>query len=354
MIPPGSTIGILGGGQLGRMLAIAAASIGYRVHVYAPQEELPAGDVAAEVTRARYDDLEALERFAASVDVVTFEFENIDAAAAAMLEKRVVTRPCARALEIAQDRISEKDFVARLGGRTAPYRAVAGLEDLERAVSEIGRPGILKTSRFGYDGKGQARIGDGDNLAEAWAAVGEQPSVYEGFVRFEAEFSILLARAKDGQSVVYPAPRNEHENGILARCFVPAREWVNAQAPIAAEIAKKAADALGYIGLIAFEFFATADGPVFNEMAPRVHNSGHWTIEGAHTSQLENHIRDICGLPLGDPRLSAKAVRMENLIGEAALNWSSILKDRRAHLHLYGKSKILPGRKMGHVTWLED
>ncbi len=354
MITPGSTIGILGGGQLGRMLAMAAASMGYRVHIFAPEDRLPAGDVAAEVTRAPYTDRAALTRFAESVDVITLEFENIAADSLAFLETLKPVRPGARALEIAQDRISEKDFFTALGGRAAPYRAVSDLAGLEAAVREIGAPGILKTRRFGYDGKGQARINNKDTLPQAWADVGENPSVYEGFVTFVAEFSILLARTEDGTSVVYPAPRNEHDNGILARSTVPVPDTISDQIPVAAELARKVANALDYVGLLTLEFFATEDGPVFNEMAPRVHNSGHWTIEGAHTSQFENHIRAICGLPLGETGLSSHGVRMANLIGDEARGWAEILRDPRAHLHLYGKREIKPGRKMGHVTWLED
>jgi len=354
MIVPGSTIGILGGGQLGRMLAIAAASMGYRVHIFAPDEELPAGDVAAEITRASYTDRAALEAFAASVDVVTLEFENVDAASVALLANLVPTRPGARALEIAQDRVAEKEFFVSLGGRVAPYRAVSSLADLEAAAYEIGAPGILKTRRFGYDGKGQARIDADASLDEAWVNIGERPAIYEGFVDFEAEFSLLLARAKNGETVAYPAVHNVHGGGILERSAIPAPPLVAAQVAEAEALARTAADALGYVGLLTLEFFAGNDGPVVNEMAPRVHNSGHWTIEGAHTSQFENHIRAICGLPLGDPRLSARGVSMQNLVGDAVHDWARILADPRAHLHLYGKSEVKPGRKMGHVTWLED
>lgn len=354
MIPPGSTIGVLGGGQLGRLLSIAAASMGYRVHVFAPESELPAGDVAAKVTRAGYDDLEALGRFARSVDVVTLEFENIDAAAVRYLETMVAVCPGAAALEIAQDRIVEKDFVTSLGGRVAAYRAVSSDDDLVRAVTEVGLPGVLKTRRFGYDGKGQVRIEAATVLAAARTALGGQPAIYERFIDFDAEYSILLARAEDGSSVVYPAPHNMHANGVLVRSRVPAPARVVAQADEAARLAKCVADSLGYVGLLTLEFFATDDGPVFNEMAPRVHNSGHWTIEGAHTSQFENHVRAICGLPLGETGLSASAVRMENLVGDAVHDWIRILADPHAHLHLYGKSEVKAGRKMGHVTWLED
>jgi 5-(carboxyamino)imidazole ribonucleotide synthase len=352
MIPPGSTIGILGGGQLGRMLAIAAASMGYRVHSYAPDEEIPGGDVSAEVTRARYDDFAALDRFAASVDVVTYEFENIDVAAVEHVAARVPVRPGAAALRVSQDRVTEKEFVTELGGRPAPFRAVGGLTDLAIALADLGTPALLKTRRFGYDGKGQVRIEKAEDAEAAWTAIGEHPAVLEGLVRFDAEFSILLTRGTDGATVVYDAPRNEHASGVLARSSLPAGELVEAQVAEATALARQVADRLDYVGLLTLEFFATANGPVFNEMAPRVHNSGHWTIEGARVSQFENHIRAVCGLPLGDPSLTAPAVRMENLLGDAVQDWKKLLADPHAHLHLYGKSRVKPGRKMGHVTWL--
>ncbi len=352
MIPPGSTIGILGGGQLGRMLAIAAANMGYRVHSYAPDAEIPAGDVSAAVTRAGYDDLAALDAFAASVDVVTYEFENIDVAAVEHVAKTVAVRPGAAALRVSQDRVTEKEFVAELGGRPAPFRAVDSLADLAVALSELGAPALLKTRRFGYDGKGQARIETAEDAAAAWAAIGERPAVLEGLVRFDAEFSVLLARGSDGASVVYDCPKNEHASGVLALSTVPAGGPIAAQVDEAVALARKVADKLDYVGLLTLEFFATSDGPVFNEMAPRVHNSGHWTIEGARVSQFENHIRAVCGLPLGDTSLTAPSVRMENLLGDAVHDWRSILADSHAHLHLYGKGEVKPGRKMGHVTRL--
>lgn len=352
MIPPGATIGILGGGQLGRMLGLAAAAMGYRIHVFAPDDELPAGDVAARVTSAPYDDRTALDAFAAAVDVVTYEFENVDIGAVAHLAARVPVRPGVRALEVAQDRLSEKQFVERLGGRPAPYRAVSTLAELDAALAALGTPVLLKTRRMGYDGKGQARIETPGDAAGAWRALRGRPSVLESLVHFDAEFSVLLARGAEGATVVYDCPRNRHEGGILARSEVPAGPPIDAQAATAVALARKVAEALDYIGLLTLEFFATAQGPVFNEMAPRVHNSGHWTIEGARTSQFENHIRAICGLPLGSPALTAPRIRMENLLGDAAHDWQRLLADPTAHLHLYGKSDTRPGRKMGHVTWL--
>ncbi len=352
LVPPGSTIGILGGGQLGRMLALAAAAMGYRVHVLAPEAELPAGDVSAQVTRAGYDDAAALGAFAAAVDVVTFEFENVPTAAVAALAALVPVHPGMRSLDIAQDRMTEKRFVEGLGGRPAPWRPVDCLADLEAAIADLGAPAILKTRRLGYDGKGQARMMAPDDAAAAWAAVGERPAVLEAFVHFDHEFSVLIARGQDGAIVQWPVPHNVHDGGILATSRVPAPAAVLAQAAEALALAVRIAEALGHVGVLACEFFACADGPRFNEMAPRVHNSGHWTIEGARVSQFENHIRAVCGLPLGATDLTATAVTMRNLLGEDVHDWPALLADPRAHLHLYGKSEVKPGRKMGHVTWL--
>ncbi len=352
MIEPGKTIGILGGGQLGRMLALAAASMGYRVHVLAPEAELPAGDVAAEVTRAGYDDLGALDRFAGAVDVVTFEFENIDTAAIRHLAKSVVVHPGANSLEVAQDRLAEKRFVEALGGRPAAYRAVDSRADLDAAIAELGVPCVLKTRRMGYDGKGQARIHDPADADAAWAAMRGQPAILEAWIDFSHEFSVVLARGRDGEIVHYPVPHNSHVAGILDTSRVPAPPEIAAQADEAIGLAMQVAAALGHVGVLTLEFFACADGPRFNEMAPRVHNSGHWTIEGARASQFENHIRAVCGLPLGSTELTAPDVLMKNLLGEDVHDWVKLLADRRAHLHLYGKSEVKPGRKMGHVTWL--
>lgn len=352
MTPPGSTIGILGGGQLGRMLALAAANMGYRVHILAPEAELPAGDVAAQVTRAEYTDCEALRAFAAQVDVATFEFENIDVEAVRHLATLVPVFPGADALETSQDRLTEKRFIAGLGGHAAPYRAVATRAELDEALAALGTPALLKTRRFGYDGKGQARIDGLGDADTAWAAIGGQPALLEGLVNFDGEFSVVLARGCDGRSVIYDVPHNSHVRGVLDCSVVPAPASIARWQPEAVTLARRAADALDYVGVLTLEFFACANGPVFNEMAPRVHNSGHWTIEGARVSQFENHIRAICRLPLGNPGLTAPSIRMVNLLGEAVHDWAKILTDQRAHLHLYGKSEIKPGRKMGHVTWL--
>ena len=351
-IPPGSTIGIVGGGQLGRMLAMAAAQLGYRTHIYAPDEAPPAAEVAALFTRGDYDDAEALARFGASVEVATYEFENIAAGPLHALAERVRLYPPRRALEIAQDRLAEKGFVAELGGRPAPFAAVDSHADLESALVSIGAPAILKTRRFGYDGKGQARIMDPAEAGAAWESMRGAPSILEGFVRFDAEFSILLCRSPSGETVTWDAPRNTHLSGILEQSSVPAPPELRPAIAEAEALARKVADALDYVGLLTLEFFASAEGPVFNEMAPRVHNSGHWTIEGAFTSQFENHIRAICGLPLGDTGLVTQRVSMQNLIGDDVDDWREILSDRCAHLHLYGKGDARPGRKMGHVTRL--
>ncbi|MBU3077050.1 5-(carboxyamino)imidazole ribonucleotide synthase [Sphingomonas quercus] len=347
VIAPGATIGIVGGGQLGRMLAVAAAQLGYRCHIYAPEETGPAFDVAARWTRGDYADAAALAAFAATVDVVTYEFENLPADALAALDG---LRPCADALEVAQDRLAEKSFVNALGLVTAPWRPVDSRADLDAAIADLGGPAILKTRRFGYDGKGQARLAGAGDAAAAWAAIGEAPAILEGFVSFEAEYSIILCRGPGGELAFWDAVTNVHQDGILATSTVPPAGIVAAQAPHARAIARAIAERLDYIGVLACEFFAGADGPVFNEMAPRVHNSGHWTIEGAITSQFENHIRAICGLPLGATGLTAPRVTMRNLIGDEAGQWPAILADPEARLHLYGKGEARPGRKMGHVT----
>ena len=348
-LPPGSTIGILGGGQLGRMLSVAAAQIGYRTHIYAPEPSGPAADVTHDWTQGAYDDAEALARFAAAVDVVTYEFENVETAALHVLP---VVRPSIETLETAQDRVKEKQFVEACGGRAAPWRAVATRAELDEALAEIGAPAILKTRRFGYDGKGQARLASAADAAAAWEAIGGHPAILEGFVSFEQEFSVIVARGADGALAHWDVPENIHENGILARSIAPGGGLIREQAAEATALAERVAERLGYVGVLAMEFFASPQGPLFNEMAPRVHNSGHWTIEGAVTSQFENHIRALAGLPLGDTRLAAKRVEMDNLIGDAAADWPALFADRSAHVHLYGKTHARPGRKMGHVTRL--
>ncbi len=350
-LPPGSTIGILGGGQLGRMLAVAAAQLGYRTQILAPDAESVAAQTASSFTRADYHSRIVLDELAGAADVVTYEFENIALEPIQYLSGHVPVHPTPRALHVAQDRATEKSYVDALGGRTAPWRKVSTATELHAALAEIGAPAILKTLRLGYDGKGQVRIRHAGEADAAWEAIGARPAILEGFVTFSHEFSIILVRGVDGQMVSYPPPWNEHVDGILARSSLPAPAEIARHWAEAAALAGRVADSLDYVGVLTCEFFATGQGPVFNEMAPRVHNSGHWTIEGAVTSQFENHVRAICGLPLGDTGLTAPRVEMENLIGEDANRWLEILTEPGAHLHLYGKT-IRPGRKMGHVTRL--
>lgn len=351
MIQPGETIGILGGGQLGRMMALAAATLGYRCHVFAPEADPIAADVCAAFTRGDFADEAALAAFAAQCAVVTYEFENVAAAPLAAIAPHAPLHPPARALEVAQDRASEKAFVEALGGRPAPWARVDSATDLAAAIARIGTPGILKTRRDGYDGKGQWRITMPAD-AEALVLPPATPLVYEGFVTFAAEFSVILVRTAQGEIRFWDSAENRHKDGILDRSTVPAGPVIAAQVAEARALAARVAEALGYVGVFTCEFFATADGPVFNEMAPRVHNSGHWTIEGALTSQFENHVRAICGLPLGATDLACRGAVMDNLIGDDAHDWPAILSDPANHLHLYGKAAVRPGRKMGHVTRL--
>lgn len=346
MLKPGSTIGILGGGQLGRMIAMAAAQLGYRCIAYSPDKDPVAGEVCTDLFTNDWHDAQAMAAFAQKCDVVTWEFENVPVEPIVPLGNRLAMPP--RALETAQDRVLEKRFVEQLGGRPAPWRAVDNRADLIDAIERIGTPGILKTRRDGYDGKGQWRIASARE-AEGLSLPGT-PLVYEGMVQFEAEFSVILVRGADGAIRFWDSPHNVHEKGILATSTLPAPAIVGGQVEDARALARQVADALGYVGVLTLEFFATKHGPVFNEMAPRVHNSGHWTIEGAATSQFENHVRAICGLPLGDTRTTGTAVVMENVIGKAAATAHKALADPDAHLHLYGKASAREGRKMGHVT----
>ncbi len=350
MILPGATIGILGGGQLGRMLAMAAAQLGYRCHIYAPEKDSVAAEVSASFTCAAWDDAGAMARFAQDCAAITYEFENVPVAPLAAIPQDMLL-PNPLALETAQDRLREKRFIESLGGRPAPFRQVDAAEDLADALDRIGAPGILKTRRDGYDGKGQWRI---ESAREAEALhLPDSPLVYEGFVRFDAEFSVILVRGRDGIIHFWDSAENVHEGGVLAQSTVPASATIITQVGKARDLAAKVAESLEYVGVLTLEFFATEQGPVFNEMAPRVHNSGHWTIEGALTSQFENHIRAICGLPLGDTGLAATRVEMRNLIGTKVDIAPQVLADPANHLHLYGKARARPGRKMGHVTRLE-
>ncbi|WP_336979281.1 5-(carboxyamino)imidazole ribonucleotide synthase [Altererythrobacter fulvus] len=350
MLLPGATIGILGGGQLGRMMAVSAAQLGYNCHIYAPETESVAGEVSARLTRADWHDTQALADFAAQCDVITYEFENVAAGPLAMIADIAPLRPGPKVLEIAQSRSNEKNFARDCGGVTAPFALVESPEQLAAAIAEIGTPSILKTNRLGYDGKGQIRLSGGEDPAQLWQEIGRHACVLEGFVTFAAEFSVILVRGLDGEIRFWDSAENVHVGGILATSTVPGSPAVQAQVAEARHFAARMAEELGYVGVLSCEFFATDDGPVFNEMAPRVHNSGHWTIEGAVTSQFENHIRAICGLPLGDTSLTGAQVVMDNLIGDEALDVLPILLDGANHLHLYGKSEAREGRKMGHVT----
>jgi len=348
-LAPGSTIGILGGGQLGRMMALAAARIGYQCHILDPHERPCAAEVSAHFTRAAFDDEDALRRFAETCDVVTYEFENLPAGPLKLLGDQL--RPGVKSLVVAQDRAKEKSFIESTGGRVAPWRSIASLDEVKAAIAELGLPLVLKTRRYGYDGKGQAWIRSGAGAEAAWETIGRQPAVAEAGIDFAAEFSIVLARA-DGGCVSFEATENEHKDGILRHSTVPARQVVLDQAEDAREMAVQIADALGHVGVLTIEFFATSGGPLVNEIAPRVHNSGHWTIEGAHTSQFEQHLRAILGLPLGDPSPVGKGAAMENLIGPDIKRWANYVAEPGAYLHLYNKGEARPGRKMGHVTRL--
>lgn len=349
-LPPGSTIGILGGGQLGRMMALAAARLGYQCHILDPHEAPCAAEVSAHFTRAAFDDEQALRRFAGECDVVTYEFENIPVGPLAALGDKLM--PSTRSLEVAQDRGAEKRFLEGCGVRVAPWWEVDGPDDIVTALGELGSPILLKSRRYGYDGKGQAWVAQADEAAAAWDAIGRQPAVAEAKMSFTAEFSLILARGRNGETAAFPLTRNHHEGGILRTSTVPAGPAIDPLADEAIAAARAIEDALDHVGVLTVEFFACAEGPIVNEIAPRVHNSGHWTIEGAHTSQFEQHLRAILGLPLGDPSLVSAGATMENLIGADVDRWLDYVSEPGADLHLYGKGEARPGRKMGHVTRL--
>lgn len=354
-LTPGATIGILGGGQLGRMTATAAARLGYRCHIFCQSPDEPAAQIAHQTTVAAFDDTGALDRFAADIDVATLEFENVPLASVEYLAARVAMRPNSRALAIAQDRVKEKDFVTAAGIATALYRAVASRADLSDAVAVLGVPAILKTTRMGYDGKGQVRIDRDTDLDDAWARCGAGAAtggaILEGFIDFEREISVIAARGNDGATASYVPVENRHANHILDRTIVPAPISSDVAAA-ATDIAHRLAESLELVGLLAVEMFVAKDGGVLvNEIAPRPHNSGHWTIDACAVSQFELLVRAICGLPLGSTERDADAT-MKNLIGGDVDDWQAYLADPAARLHLYGKAETRPGRKMGHVTWL--
>ena len=346
-LPQGATIGILGGWQLGRMLSVAASRLGYPCHIYEPGAA-PAGDVARQVTTAAYTDEAALRAFAASVDVITYEFENVPASALDLLESLKPIRPNRRALAISQDRIDEKSFLNDLGLQTAPWAAVGSEAALRAAAGRLGLPAILKTTRLGYDGKGQLRLDRDTDLAAAWAAMNDSPCVLEGFIAFEREVSVIAARSLDVSVACYDPGENVHRYGILRSTTVPAH-LSPAQRSDAILIAARILNALDYVGVMGVELFVTATGLLVNEIAPRVHNSGHWTQAGCAVDQFEQHIRAVAGLPLGDGHRHADVV-MENLIGDDVLRLPDLLRSRDTAVHLYGKGAPRPGRKMGHVN----
>lgn len=350
-INPGATIGIIGGGQLGKMLAVAAARLGYRTHVYTPEKDSPAQQVASVTTVADYADTKALSQFAKSVDVVTYEFENIPHASLSLLEKTVTVSPSADILRLSQHRAREKDFLNQAGVKTAPFMLVRSAAEVKQARLKIGAPGILKTAEFGYDGKGQVTIQKNTNADQAWAALSTKEAIYEGFIDYAMEISVIVARNEISGMAAYPPVQNIHKNHILDTTIVPA--------PLAKSVRKKAIDAafaiakaLNLRGLLAVEMFVTKKGDILvNEIAPRPHNSGHWTIDACATSQFEQTVRAICGLPLGSTRRLQNAI-MKNLIGEEVNLWYDYLQEPDTKVHLYGKTEIRPGRKMGHITQL--
>ncbi len=351
-LKPGDTIGILGGGQLGRMLALSAARLGLKCHVFSPDPDSPAFDVVQRATCAEYADVTALELFAADVDVITYEFENVPSATALVLAARRPVLPDPEILKTTQDRLIEKDFIKGLGIPTADYANVESVVDLRSAVASLGLPAVLKTRRFGYDGKGQIVIRNGDNLDSAWKELETKAAILEAFVPFEREISVVAARGADGHIVCFDVTENEHRDHILKTSIVPAR-ITPALAAEARRIAETIANAFDYIGVLAVEMFVAPAGRphriLVNEIAPRVHNSGHWTLDGATVSQFEQHIRAIAGWPLAEVRRHG-AVTMTNLIGDEVETYTKWLSKPGATVHLYGKEAARPGRKMGHVT----
>ncbi len=348
MLPPGATIGILGGGQLGRMLSVAAARLGFVTHIYEPGANPPAGQVADRVTTAAYDDAEALAAFAGSVDVITYEFENIPTEALDLLESHRPIRPGREALRVSQDRLTEKEFLQGLGLKTAPFADVTDLGSLRAAVDQIGTPAILKTRRFGYDGKGQARLKAPEDAEASLADMAGAPAILEGFVDFSHEVSVIAARGLDGQVACFDPGENVHRDGILHTTTVPAR-LAPAQRTDAVLLAANILNALDYVGVMGVELFVTPEGLIVNEIAPRVHNSGHWTQNGCAVDQFEQHVRAVAGWPLGDGQRHSDVV-MENLIGADMERVSDLARERDVALHLYGKAEVKPGRKMAHFN----
>jgi 5-(carboxyamino)imidazole ribonucleotide synthase len=351
MLGPGATIGILGGGQLGRMAALAAARLGYRCHVFANEPDSPAAQVCAAATVAEYTDSDALERFAAVVDIATCEFENIPAQSVRRVSALKPVRPRPEILEIAQDRLREKDFLRSIGVETTAYREISDPTALRRAMRDFGRPAVLKTMRLGYDGKGQVTLTPEIDAEEAWRRMGGEIGILESFVDFSCEISVIGARGANGAWATYPPVENQHLNHVLDTTIAPAR--IPAGTAMRAEaIARHVAEKLDLVGVLAVEMFVTQPGELLvNEIAPRPHNSGHWTIDACFTSQFEQLVRALCGLPLGSVEHHSDAV-MKNLLGSGVAKWHDALNDPLAKVHLYGKTEIQPGRKMGHVTRL--
>ena len=348
MLETGAVVGILGGGQLGRMLSVAASRLGFKTHIFEPGANPPAGQVADQVTTAAYDDAEALAAFAASVDVITYEFENIPTAALDLLESHKPIRPGREALRVSQDRLTEKTFLRELGLQTAPFADITDAASLDAALAEIGAPAILKTRRFGYDGKGQARIKSDADAAGALADMAGAAAILEGFVDFSHEVSVIAARGVTGEVACYDPGENVHRDGILHTTTIPAR-LSPSQRTDAVLLAAKILNALDYVGVLGVELFVTPKGLIVNEIAPRVHNSGHWTQNGCAVDQFEQHIRAVVGWPLGDGQRHSDVV-MENLIGDDMDRVPALSKEANCALHLYGKAETKPGRKMGHVN----
>jgi 5-(carboxyamino)imidazole ribonucleotide synthase len=353
LLKPGATIGILGGGQLARMLALAAAPLGLRCHVYSPEKNSCAFDVVHAGTCASYDDETALGRFAGAVDVITYEFENVPAKTAAFLAQRRPVIPDPQVLETTQDRLVEKNFISALKIATAPYAPVHSATQLAEGVTAVGLPAVLKTRRLGYDGKGQAKIAKGGDPVTAWRSVLNEPCILEGFIAFEREVSVVAARTREGKVECFEVIENEHRDHILKTSRVPAKV-TPAIATQARQIAARIAKAFDYVGVLAVEMFVVRKGRrhtvLVNEIAPRVHNSGHWTIDGATVSQFEQHIRAIAGWPLGKPARLGRRVEMTNLIGAEIGEATRWLTVPGAAVHIYGKGEARPRRKMGHVT----
>ena len=344
----GSTIGILGGGQLGQMLSMAASRLGFKTHIFEPSENPPASNVASKFTRAEYDDYDALKQFASSVDVVTYEFENIPTAALDIIETQSEIFPNREALKISQDRLIEKEFINKLGFKTASFCEVNSIEELIHAINQIGAPSILKTRRFGYDGKGQVKVQPSSKPEEIWKNLGEKALILEGFINFSSEFSVIGSRSKDGQISCFDPGENVHKDGILRTTTVPAH-LTNQQKTEAVLITAKILETLKYVGVIGIEFFLEKNSLVINEFAPRVHNSGHWTQNGCTVDQFEQHIRAITGWKLGNAERHSDVI-MENLIGDEIYKTNQLVEDGSIALHLYGKADINPGRKMGHFN----